>query len=54
MEKFVEAFLFEDDLANAEVGPAFAQMIGKDWFIPYQLAFDKMGPDVRVGEGGLL
>ena len=53
-QQVVQALLFEDDLADAEVGPAFAKVVGKDGFVPGQLAFDEMGADFLVSEGGFL
>ena len=53
-QQVVETLLFEDDLADAEIGPAFAQVVGEDGFVPGQLAFDKVGADIPVGQGGVL
>ena len=54
VQQAVEPFLLEEDLSDAEVGPAFAKVVGKDGFVPGQLAFDEMGADFLVSEGGFL
>lgn len=53
-QQIVEPLLFEDDLANTEVGPAFVKLIGKDGFVPHQLAIDEVGSDILVGESRFL